>query len=167
MKLIPHPGHPPLGVTAVEATVWREAYRWHFRYLVDGTSSLVLPDPAEPARTDNLWRTTCFEAFVGGEGGAYHEFNFAPSRRWAAYAFDAPRAGICNADAAVEVWIDAGADWIAVEAAVTADLAPQSPFNLTAVIEEEGGRKSYWALANPPGDSDFHAPSCFLGRLPE
>ena len=167
MKLIPHPDHPPLGVTAIEATVWRDVNRWHFRYVLDGTDNLVLPDSAEPARSDNLWRTTCFEAFVAGEGGAYREYNFAPSGQWAAYAFDAPRHGMRDADAAVEVWLEGGEDWISVEAAVTADIAPKSPFNLTAVIEERGGYKSYWALAHPPGDPDFHDPSCFLGRLPE
>ena len=28
--------------------------------------------------------------------------------------------------------------------------------SITAVIEEKGGRKSYWALAHPPGRPDFH-----------
>ena len=52
-------------------------------------------------------------------------------------------------------------------AAVAANFASGAPLNLTAVIEEEGGHKSYWALAHPPGAPDFHNPSCFLGRLPE
>ena len=167
MKLIPHPDHPPRAVSAIEATVWREGGRWHFRYLLEGSRDLVLPDPAEPTRADRLWQRTCFEAFIGGEGGAYHEYNFAPSNQWAAYAFDAPRDGMRNADAEVDVWRDGGNDWIAVEAAVSADLAPDSLLGLTAVIEEQGGRKSYWALAHPAGPPDFHAPSCFLARLPE
>ena len=36
---------------------------------------------------------------------------------------------------------------------------------LSAVIEEEGGRKSYWALAHPPGPPDFHHPDCFTLEL--
>ena len=32
---------------------------------------------------------------------------------------------------------------------------------LAAVIEETSGRKSYWALAHPPGKPDFHHPDCF------
>ena len=167
VKLFPHSLHPPSCVTAIDATVWREADRWHFRYVLDGTDSLVLPDSAEPTRTDNLWQTTCFEAFIGGEGEAYREFNFSPSRQWAAYAFDAPRDGMRDADAAIEVWLEGGADWIAVEAAVAGDFTFGSPFNLTAVIEENGGRKSYWALGHPLGPPDFHDPACFLARLPE
>ena len=167
MKLIPHPGHPPLSVTAIDAEAWREGNRWHFRYVVDGTADLVMPDPAIPGRADELWRTTCFEAFVGEEGAAYREYNFSPSRQWAGYAFDAPREGMRNAEAEVEVWLDGGADWVSVEAAVSADLAPGAAFGLTAVIEEQGGHKSYWALAHTDGPPDFHAPSCFLARLPE
>ena len=167
MKLIPHPDHPPLGVTAIEATVWREGDRWHFRYLLDGTDQLFLPAAKEAVRADDLWRTTCFEAFVGGEGANYREYNFSPSTQWAAYAFDAPRAAMREVAATVEMSLDGGADWIAVEAAVAANVASGAPLNLTAVIEEEGGHKSYWALAHPPGAPDFHNPSCFLGRLPE
>jgi hypothetical protein len=166
-KLIPHPGHPPFEVGTIAASAWREGDRWHFRYLLDGTSKLILPDPAAPGRADELWRTTCFEAFVGSEGTAYREYNFSPSGQWAAYAFDAPRDGMRDAEAAVEVWLEGGEDWIAVEAAVRADLAPGAALGLTAVIEEEGGRKSYWALAHTDGAPDFHDPSCFLGRLPE
>ena len=39
--------------------------------------------------------------------------------------------------------------------------------NLSAVIEEKSGAKSYWALAHPPsGPPDFHHPDCFVLELP-
>ena len=37
---------------------------------------------------------------------------------------------------------------------------------LSAVIEETTGRKSFWALAHPPGKADFHHPDCFAFELP-
>jgi hypothetical protein len=37
---------------------------------------------------------------------------------------------------------------------------------LSTVIEEMNGRISYWALAHPPGQPDFHHPSCFALELP-
>jgi hypothetical protein len=37
---------------------------------------------------------------------------------------------------------------------------------LSAVIEEVDGTRSYWALAHPPGDPDFHHPACFGIELP-
>ena len=167
MNLIPHPGHPPIAVTAIEAQFWREGGRWRFRYLVEGVAQLILPDPAEPTRTDELWRTTCFEAFVGGPGTAYREYNFAASGDWAAYAFDAPRSAMRNADDRAEVWLEGGESWIAVEAEVTGEFASNAPLSLTAVVEETGGHKSYWALAHPAGPPDFHDRSCFIARLPE
>ena len=166
MKLIPHPDTRALAVTAIEAQCWYADHRWHFRYLVDGATRLALASPAELARAADLWRTTCFEAFIGGSGTTYREYNFAPSGQWAAYAFDGPRQGSRNAGDEVEVWLEGGDDWIAVEAAVTAALAPGAPLNLTAVIEEEGGHKSYWALAHPDGPPDFHTRDCFIARLP-
>jgi hypothetical protein len=37
-------------------------------------------------------------------------------------------------------------------------LSPRSTLRvgLSAVIEEISGRRSYWALAHPPGKADFH-----------
>ncbi|MCY7270990.1 MAG: hypothetical protein LH485_02895, partial [Sphingomonas bacterium] len=119
-----------------------------------------------PGRANDLWRKTCFEAFVGGDGMAYREYNFAPSSQWAAYAFDGHRLGMRNAEDEAEVRIEGGETWIAVEAAVSADFAPGSRLNLTAVIEEAGGAKSYWALAHPAGPPDFHDRDCFVARLP-
>ena len=166
MKLIAHPDTPPVAVSSIEAECWHEGERWHVRYLVEGVAKLLLPDLAEAIRAEDLWQTTCFEAFVGGEGATYREYNFAPSGQWAAYAFDGPREGRRNGDDAVEVWLEGGKDWIAVEAALSGNFAPTSAINLTAVIEEDGDRKSYWALAHPDGPPDFHHRDCFIAHLP-
>ena len=171
LTLTAHPDTPPLAVTSIQAAFWRDGERWNFRYLLDGTRQLILPDPAEPTRADQLWQTTCFEAFVNTGGQAYLEYNFSPSGKWAAYAFDRPRRGMRNGDEDVGVWLEGGEDWIAVEAAVSSRPRPGSPLGLTAVIEEEGGHKSYWALAHPAKEHsappDFHDPSCFIACLPE
>jgi hypothetical protein len=37
---------------------------------------------------------------------------------------------------------------------------------LSAIIEEADGTRSYWALAHPPGEPDFHHPDCFALELP-
>jgi hypothetical protein len=36
---------------------------------------------------------------------------------------------------------------------------------LSAVIEEINGHRSYWALAHPPGNADFHHSNCFALEL--
>jgi hypothetical protein len=37
---------------------------------------------------------------------------------------------------------------------------------ISAILVERDGRKSYWALAHPPGEPDFHHPDCFALELP-
>jgi hypothetical protein len=36
---------------------------------------------------------------------------------------------------------------------------------LSALIEDTSRRKSYWALAHPPGKPDFHHADCFAYEL--
>ena len=166
MHLTPHPNTAIATVQSIDCAVWQDDGRWHFRYLVEGAEDLALPDLANPARADDLWKTTCFEAFVGLNGEAYLELNFSPSGQWAAYRFDSHRNGMREEPAEVQVWLEGGESWIAVEAAVElAALIPGSLLSLTAVVEEQEGHKSYWALAHAAGPPDFHARSCFTALL--
>ena len=42
---------------------------------------------------------------------------------------------------------------------------PPAAIGLSAVIEEEGGVKSYWAISHHGDEPDFHDPACFEGAL--
>ena len=163
-----HPDFPCESVAAIAVAVARpRAGRLELAFSVRGaTSALVLPPPAAAVRTDGLWRHTCFEAFLGaGEG--YYEFNLSPSGAWAAYRFDGYRQGMAAADVASPAsGVARRADGFDLTAAI--DLPPDAagPLGLSAVIEEAGGRLSYWALAHPPGRPDFHHADCFAAELP-
>ncbi|HMJ93583.1 MAG TPA: DOMON-like domain-containing protein, partial [Allosphingosinicella sp.] len=134
-------------------------------YSVTGDlEALSLPPMGESVRAGDLWQHSCFEAFRGMAEG-YLEYNFAPSTAWAAYRFDDYRAGMRDADIApprIETRIEPGRFDLSVELA----LPGEGPLGLSAVIEERSGRKSWWALAHPPGDPDFHHPDCFALELP-
>ena len=135
-------------------------------YTVTGTGKLVMPPETAPERRDGLWQTTCFELFLRfADDERYVEFNFSPSTRWAAYSFSAYREGMEDLDVAPPL-IDAIVG--RVEANCLLDVLPHGDLAmaLTAVIEEAGGVKSYWALAHPPGPPDFHHPACFAATLP-
>jgi hypothetical protein len=130
----------------------------------------VIPKVSEPLRTDELWRTTCFEAFfqVAGEY-AYREWNFAPSGSWAAYDFSSHREGMSNAEVESPPYIrtEDNFTWWTVGATIAVDADQDWQLGLSAVLEEVDGTKSYWALAHPPGNKpDFHDPDCFVGKLP-
>ncbi len=139
------------------------------RYIVSGEMGhLLLPPAAAPAHTDGLWRHTCFELFVRPSSGeAYYEFNFAPSRQWAAYRFDSHRSGMSLADAAPRIDVQSNATSFELHAALELALPNDAPWRLglSAVIEEAAGRMSYWALAHPPGRADFHHSDCFAMEL--
>lgn len=120
-------------------------------------SKLVIPSPAEPGRADNLWRTTCFELFVAGEGASYREFNFSPSGQWAAYQFEDYRSGMHNLDVRIESELYNENNDFQFSAEIKAEFPNPVQVGLTAVIEETDGAIRYWSTAFAPGKPDFHA----------
>jgi hypothetical protein len=149
----------------------RSATSLHLRYEVKGRiGELVVPARAAPIRTDNLWKTTCFELFLRrARSTAYRELNFSPSSRWAAYEFSAHRRGMVQAalPAPPVVEVTIGAEQLNVDVRVSLDLADE-PYLLAAaaVIEEKNGRLSLWALSHAGAAPDFHHPDCFRLELP-
>lgn len=167
--LLPHPATPPRAVQAIACEIRRRGADLDLRYRIAGDpSALVLPPPAAPHRTDDLWRTTCLELFVAGEGSAYAEFNFAPSGQWAAYGFTGRRAGMAPLAMVEAPLSDLGTTPDAVILTVRLAGIGTGPFRLgiTAVVEERDGTKSYWALCHGGDAPDFHDPDCFVAQLP-
>jgi hypothetical protein len=143
-----------------------------FEYVAIGeVNRILLPGQAPRFRTDGLWQHTCFEAFIGLPDGGYVEMNFAPSGQWASYRFSGYREGMQIAeDVTVAGMGYQKSDqrfWQVAEATLPfrVNLA-ECKLGLSAVIEEFDGTKSYWALAHPPGQPDFHHPTCFAATLP-
>jgi hypothetical protein len=132
-------------------------------------SRFVIPEPTEPERADGLWQATCLEAFLRREGGeGYREWNFAPSGQWAAYDFTGYREGMTDAEVASAPYIrmEDNLTWWTLGATIAVDSGAQWDLNLSAVLEEKDGTRSFWALAHPADKPDFHAPDCFAAKLP-
>jgi hypothetical protein len=139
-------------------------------YVVSGRiSDLLMPPVVAPARADELWQHTCFEAFLRASAGpGYYEFNFSPSTQWAAYRFDSYRSGMRLASeiGAPRIEVRSSAETYTLQAALELDgLSSSLHLGLSAVLEETNGRKSYWALMHPPGKADFHHADCFALEL--
>jgi hypothetical protein len=140
-------------------------------YRAVGTmAGLAIPARAEPIRADRLWEHTCFEVFLrrpGDEG--YVEFNFSPSGAWAAYRFTSQRRGMSNLVEFERIPIGLRVSEHAVKLEVELDLGRIAGLigegdwsvGVSTIIEETGGKKSYWALAHPEGKADFHHPDSF------
>lgn len=170
--LAAHPDHPPASVTQVEARIIGRDDNWlRVRWRIEGSQRLVVPSFAGKGRADGLWHATCFELFLKPEGGApYLEINLSPSERWNAYDFAAYRWDMQERPfpREPECTLRLGSSFAIFDAAIPVGGLPgaECAMGLSAVIEEEGGVMSYWALAHPDAKPDFHAPACFTATLP-
>jgi hypothetical protein len=170
-QLIAHPAHPSARVTGIEARVIGFDADWlRVRWRIDGAQDLIIPPFAGRGRADELWKTTCFELFLRPEASdAYVEINLSPSERWAAYDFASYREGMSERPASREPdsTIRQGSSFAIFDAAIPRDVLPALPAaaNFTAVIEERGGVRSFWALGHPAARPDFHDPACFTAEL--
>ncbi len=126
--------------------------------------AILIPTPGPPRIGHELWRHTCFEAFLAIEGrSAYHEFNLAPSGEWTVYALHGYRSGGPLTDELMRPLIAVRSTGTALEldALVRLDqlsaVHPSAPLRigLAAVIEARGGL-SHWALHHPRDKPDFH-----------
>jgi hypothetical protein len=170
--LKPHPDSRCVAATRIEVEVARpRADHLVLSYIVQGKmSDIRMPPVTAAARSDELWRHTCFEAFARASSDAgYYEFNFSPSTQWAAYRFSNYRSGMCLATgiSAPSIDVRSSPDCCTLQVSLELDHLSDLPrealwrLGLSALIEDTGGRMSYWALAHPPGNPDFHHADCF------
>ena len=168
-----HPDSRCKAVSRIEVEVARfSPEKLALRYVASGaTAGLRIPARVPTARADELWKHTCFEVFIRPEPGPdYYEFNFSPSTQWAAYRFDGYRTGMAPANVlAPDIEVRPANNRLEVNVQLDVSSLPLGvpwTLGLSAVIEELGGTKSYWALAHTPGKPDFHHADCFAMRLP-
>ncbi len=126
-----------------------------------------------PSRKDLLWQHTCFEAFFGKRNHPnYWELNLSPSGDWNFYRLSGYRKDL-EADPSIQSppVLHAGhesRDLYRIEAKI--DLSPlfaeqqitDLQIGLTAVIETQDGKKSYWALRHCGEQPDFHLRESFI-----
>jgi len=169
-----HPETSSRWVHGVEARVgWTGRRSLALRYSIEGDiARLRIPPPQPTRRGEGLWQHTCFEVFLSVKQ-SYWEFNFSPSGEWAAYAFKSYRDGgrIEGDRLDPEITVRSAANNFELEAFVRLDrflsITPQAKLRLglSAVVEENDGAVSYWALKHPPGKPDFHHPDSFALEL--
>ncbi len=171
-----HPSSRAESVRAIQVLVRRSvSAELDLSFRVDGDITRIrVPSPRVPRIATQLWQHTCFEAFVAVEGQeAYHEFNFAPSGEWAAYAFCGYRNGgpLATEMGPPHIAVRATESRLELDALIPlgglSAIDPHAPLRLglSAVIEASDGTVSYWALHHPAARPDFHHAQAFALRL--
>jgi hypothetical protein len=167
-----HPQTPSQAVDSIEARVARtQANDLSLAYTLTGDITRLRLPPVGPWRPgDGLWQHTCFEAFISVKGNeAYYEFNFAPSGEWAVYAFRRYRdiTPFHDGGIAPELAVRRTNESLELETNIAISRLPQIQtgsclrLGLSAVVEEEGGMLSYWAVKHAASKPDFHHPDTF------
>ena len=171
--LILHPDYRCIAVKRIEVDVARpRSDSLVLQYTVTGDiRNLRIPPVASPERASELWKHTCFEAFVRTSPGPnYIELNFSPSTQWAAYEFSDYRTGMTTAlqVSSPRIDIEAFEDRFVLRAQSELSSLSHAPWRLalSGVVEEADGQISYWALTHAQGKPDFHNAQSFLFELP-
>ena len=178
--LTAHPSTPCSAVRAFEVRVQiREVDLLVLDYALQGDIlRLSIPPKRAAQRVDELWKHTCFEAFlVTDDSPGYYELNFSPSGEWSAYRFSAYRNCMAPADGVgvPTTSVLASATALRLEAAIPVSairevMSPRSEvplrIALAAVLEGQDGKLSYWAQHHAAAKPDFHHPDAFVLEIP-
>jgi hypothetical protein len=147
---------------------WRQGEVLALTYALTGDyTRLRIPPPRPPAKADGLWQHTCFEAFISVKGElAYRELNFSPSGEWAVYHFRGyrDRSPLGEEESAPKISVRRMENGLVLDANICLphQLVMQPlRLGLSAVVEDNRGRLSYWALKHPLGKPDFHHSAAF------
>ena len=161
------PFERPQGLTGLRLAVGVERLQAELQltYQLQGPlDQLLLPAASsQPERRDLLWQHSCLELFMStAEDPGYWEVNVAATGDWAIYRLEGYRQGLQAAAeySALPIRQQRRADnWkvqfkLPLPAAVTANSSLM--LGVTAVLEQSDGTLSYWALAHPGEQPDFH-----------
>jgi hypothetical protein len=182
-RLAPHPETPPVAANGVSLMWMQLGNGLHqLSFTLENATRLMVPQFTSRERADGLWQATCFELFLRRQAGpGYHEFNFSPSQRWAAYSFSQYREGMVEYPLAKAPMIEAAfqGDRYVLRALISGLPSGMTIASAAAVVVEMGlpdpdadpdnedvpamtPVTSYWALSHPKPIPDFHHPASFV-----
>ena len=175
-SLIPFPDSNIPNIT-ISGKIVRQHNTLTIHYSLTGEiETILLPKPSNhPSRKNDLWMATCFEFFLSIPGQpSYWEFNMSPSGDWNVYHMEAYRRVRFREETLIQ-WLPFSvrreAEGILLNASV--DLYPiistGNPIQvgITSVIQATDGHETYWALAHPNLQADFHLRESFILDLAE
>lgn len=171
--LIPYPANelPDIKITG---EIERTENQLSLRYRVSGNIASILMSEAVdvPTRRHDLWKMTCFEFFIAPEGQTqYWEFNLSPSGNWNVYHMDAYRQVNMREEPLFTTlpFIFHNEDKASLEISVDLSriISANQKINIgiASIIQTRKGSESFWALAHPGSQADFHQRDGFTIQL--
>lgn len=138
-------------------------YEWEPNHT--GIDMAINPHQNVLSRKNELWKTTCFEAFVQIDGtDVYFEINLSTLGEWNIYKFQS-----CRTPQPPNEWEDAYLENVQfkpgqLQASFHFPLKKDQKIKvgLTAVIDFIDGRKNYYSLKHTQQNPDFHDFKTFL-----
>lgn len=162
---------PDITITGV---IRRNNNKIEIFYVISGDLQDIVVQPKADIqmRKDNLWKETCLEAFLTPTGSDhYWEVNLSPAGHWNVYRFSAYRAEMKEEPAVISLPISVKMNNAALTLSTDIDMVNFISSNeslhvgISAVIMNKSGRLSYWALAHPGTEPDFHSKESFVLRI--
>jgi hypothetical protein len=172
--LKPFPGTWASSPLEIGGSISRQGQTLALHYeLRGGIEVVALPEPAaHPQRRWCLWEETCLEFFLGPQNSPrYWEFNLSPAGHWNVFALEDYRQGIQEEPALASlpfaVRRQPGLWQLNLEVDLACLMPPQQPLDaaISAVIKDHQGEITYWALAHPGPEPDFHRRDGFTIKL--
>jgi len=138
--------------------------RIHFKWK-DPRSEVLLVSRGQSQRADELWKTTCFEAFVQPLNSKhYWELNLSSSGNWNVYKFEdyrLPQLPKADLEAQLTRMLSADNE---IDAEFRLPLGGGQHFRcgLSAVVELKNAEKVYFATHHAGAKPDFHLSESFI-----
>lgn len=173
-SLIPF-ADPHLPDISITGSISRKGNDLNVHYRLTGDiERLSFPEPStQPARHDELWKSTCLEFFIAVlNQPEYWEFNMSPSGDWNVYHMDAYRRIGFREETLIQrlpFLVRKETGCVSVEA--TVDLSPiiqaekTIQVGIASIIQTKDGHETYWALIHPNPQADFHIRESFIIEL--
>lgn len=146
--------------------VFEDCLRLEFALQTKSPEKLIWPDPLKnPGRKDELWKSTCFELFLGQKNSSsYLEVNASPSGDWNLYRFDSERKGMRPEPGHCQIFTEKSDEIFRIQIKIQTTALP-SEIGATAVLAWQDRQNQYFSLQHSKPQPDFHNRSDWIWRL--
>ncbi|MGD1866906.1 MAG: DOMON-like domain-containing protein [Phormidesmis sp.] len=176
--LVPFEPLPTAVDLSITGTLTREDNLLTLSYLMAGDiDAVALPAfSTTDTRQDRLWEQTCFEFFLTASAkksdqAPYWEFNLSPTGAWNVFALDGYRQGLREELAFTQLpfSVRRSSEGLRLDASIDLsglDLSDsQWLLGVSTVCVLTGGEETFWAIAHPGPQADFHSAGSFAIQL--